>query len=67
MVHNLRDDIMQEEGMAPHVIVVDDDPRLRRLLQRYLSEHGFRISVAASAAEARQALGEFSRMPWCWT
>lgn len=57
MVHNLRDDIMQEEGMAPHVIVVDDDLRLRRLLQRYLSEHGFRISVAASAAEARQALG----------
>ncbi|MFE8871586.1 response regulator [Acetobacter persici] len=45
-----------EEGTAPHVIVVDDDPRLRRLLQRYLSEQGFRISVAASAAEARQAL-----------
>ncbi|AQT05665.1 response regulator [Acetobacter persici] len=37
-------------------MVVDDDPRLRRLLQRYLSEQGFRISVAASAAEARQAL-----------
>lgn len=57
MVHNLHDDMMLEEGMAPHVIVVDDDPRLRRLLQRYLSEHGFRISVAANAAEARQALG----------
>ncbi|GAB30813.1 two component response regulator OmpR [Acetobacter pasteurianus subsp. pasteurianus LMG 1262 = NBRC 106471] len=45
-----------EEDVAPHVIVVDDDPRLRRLLQRYLFEHGFRVSVAASAAEARQTL-----------
>ena len=40
-----------------HVLVVDDDARLRRLLQRYLSEHGFRVSVADSAAEARQILG----------
>ncbi|MFS3134820.1 response regulator [Gluconacetobacter sacchari] len=40
-----------------HILVVDDDPRLRRLLQRYLTEHGFRISAASSAAEARQVLG----------
>ena len=40
-----------------HVLVVDDDARLRRLLQRYLSEQGFRVSVAGSAAEARQILG----------
>ncbi|MCI1437546.1 MAG: response regulator transcription factor [Acetobacter indonesiensis] len=55
MVHDPHD-VMLEEETAPHVIVVDDDSRLRRLLQRYLSEHGFRISVAANAAEARQAL-----------
>jgi len=41
---------------ASHIIVVDDDARLRRLLQRYLSEHGLRVSVASNAAETRQAL-----------
>jgi two-component system, OmpR family, phosphate regulon response regulator OmpR len=40
-----------------HVLVVDDDARLRRLLQRYLSGEGFRVSVAGGAAEARQILG----------
>jgi two-component system phosphate regulon response regulator OmpR len=38
---------------APHVLVVDDDRRLRDLLARFLSEHGFRVTTAASAAEAR--------------
>jgi len=40
----------------PHILVVDDDRRLRQLLQSYLSENGFRVSVAASAAEARSQL-----------
>lgn len=39
-----------------HILVIDDDPRLRRLLQRYLSENGFRISGAESAQEARGLL-----------
>jgi two-component system, OmpR family, phosphate regulon response regulator OmpR len=38
---------------APHVLVVDDDRRLRNLLSKFLSENGFRITAAASAAEAR--------------
>lgn len=38
---------------APHVLVVDDDRRLRELLSRYLAEQGFRVTSAASAAEAR--------------
>ncbi|MDE2134758.1 MAG: response regulator [Alphaproteobacteria bacterium] len=37
----------------PHLLVVDDDERLRTLLQRYLSSNGFRVSVAATAADAR--------------
>ena len=37
----------------PHLLVVDDDERLRALLQRYLSENGYRVSAAADAAEAR--------------
>ncbi len=39
---------------APHVLVVDDDQRLRDLLRRYLSENGFRVTTAGDAAEARQ-------------
>jgi two-component system, OmpR family, phosphate regulon response regulator OmpR len=38
---------------APHVLVVDDDRRLRDLLSRFLSENGYRVTTAASAAEAR--------------
>ncbi len=39
-----------------HVLVVDDDDRLRRLLQRYLAENGFRVTTAATAAEARATM-----------
>ncbi|WP_210485083.1 response regulator [Microvirga antarctica] len=38
---------------APHVLVVDDDRRLRDLLARFLTENGYRVTTAASAAEAR--------------
>jgi two-component system phosphate regulon response regulator OmpR len=44
----------------PHLLVVDDDPRLRELLRRYLSENGFRVTVAAEAAEARANLASFA-------
>jgi two-component system phosphate regulon response regulator OmpR len=40
----------------PHLLVVDDDARLRDLLQRYLSGNGFRVTAAADAAEARALL-----------
>ncbi len=36
-----------------HVLVVEDDLRLRRLLQRYLGENGFRVTTAEDAADAR--------------
>lgn len=38
---------------APHILVVDDDSRLRDLLSRFLSENGYRVSTARDAAEAR--------------
>lgn len=41
---------------APHILVVDDDSRLRKLLSRYLTENGFRITSAGDAAEARRKL-----------
>jgi len=37
----------------PHILVVDDDRRIRALLQSYLRDHGYLVSVAASAEEAR--------------
>jgi two-component system phosphate regulon response regulator OmpR len=43
-------------GDAAHLLVVDDDARLRALLQRFLAEQGFRVSTAADAAAARAAL-----------
>ena len=39
-----------------HVLVVDDDARLRGLLSRYLAEQGFRVTTAGHAAEARDQL-----------
>jgi two-component system phosphate regulon response regulator OmpR len=44
----------------PHLLVVDDDGRLRELLRRYLSESGFRVTVAADAIEARVRLESFA-------
>ncbi len=40
-----------------HILVVDDDNRLRDLLRRYLTEEGFRVTTAADAEEARGKLG----------
>lgn len=40
----------------PHLLVVDDDRRIRSLLENYLTRNGFRVTVAANAAEARQSL-----------
>jgi two-component system, OmpR family, phosphate regulon response regulator OmpR len=36
----------------PHLLVVDDDARLRALLRHYLTEQGFRVTTAANAEEA---------------
>jgi two-component system, OmpR family, phosphate regulon response regulator OmpR len=37
---------------APHVLVVDDDRRLRDLLSRFLVDHGYRVTTASHAADA---------------
>ena len=43
-------------GADSLILVVDDDARLRGLLQRYLSENGFRVSTAQDGVEARDRL-----------
>jgi two-component system phosphate regulon response regulator OmpR len=44
------------ESAEPHLLVVDDDARIRELLRRYLASTGFRVTTASDAAEARTKL-----------
>jgi two-component system phosphate regulon response regulator OmpR len=44
-------------SVEAHVLVVDDDARLRALLSRYLAEQGFRVTTAENASDARAKLG----------
>lgn len=41
---------------APHLLIVDDDTRIRNLLRQYLGENGFRVTTAGTAADARRKL-----------
>ena len=54
----MNNDLTQLSGM-PHVLVVDDDRRLRSLLKDYLSENGFLVSASESAGEARAKMEYF--------
>ncbi|KFI33737.1 chemotaxis protein CheY [Haematobacter missouriensis] len=41
---------------APHLLIVDDDQRIRGLLQKFLIRNGFLVSTARDAAQARRLL-----------
>ena len=41
---------------ARHILVVDDDRRIRELIKSYLVENGFFVSVAGTAEEARERM-----------
>ena len=41
---------------APHLLLVDDDRRIRDLLSRFLAGEGYRVTTAASASDARSKL-----------
>ena len=45
---------------APHLLVVDDDRRIRDLLSRFLSGEGYRVTTAETAADARAKLNGLS-------
>lgn len=40
----------------PHLLVVDDDERIRGLLQKFLMRNGYLVSIARDAAQARRLL-----------
>jgi len=44
------------ETIQPHVLVVDDDPQIRDLLQEYLTQNALRVSLASSGAQMSQIL-----------
>lgn len=45
---------------AAHILVVDDDPRIRQMLTRYFEQEGYRISAAADGAAMRAQLRDNS-------
>jgi two-component system phosphate regulon response regulator OmpR len=52
----MSDMINPPDDDAPHILVIDDDTRIRNLLRQFLTENGFRITVAGNADEARRQL-----------
>ncbi len=46
--------------IQPHVLVVDDDTRLRDLLRQFLATNGYRVTTASNAAEARERMASLS-------
>ena len=47
-------------GDDAHILVVDDDDRIRTLLKRYLQERGYRVSTAPNAAKALSTLNSLA-------
>ena len=47
---------IQPADDAPHLLLVDDDRRIRDLLSRFLCGEGYRVTTAMSAADARAKL-----------
>lgn len=52
-------DQLAARASAPHILVVDDDERLRELLSRFLGAHDFLVTTAVDAADARAKLQYF--------
>ncbi len=46
----------QPDETTPHVLIVDDDTRIRELLRKYLSDNGYRTSTAGDASEAYEKM-----------
>jgi len=44
------------DAHAPHLLIVDDDDRIRDLLKRYLIKQGFMVTAARDAAQCRRLL-----------
>ena len=45
-----------QDDARSHILIIDDDDRLRQLISRFLAEQGHRVTEAASAGEARKRM-----------
>ena len=52
--------MVESAGDEAHILVVDDDDRIRALLKRFLQGRGFRVSTAPNAAKALSTLNSLS-------
>ena len=48
----------QPDTIQPHILVVDDDPQIRDLLESYLTEHQLRVTVAKNGKEMTSTLAD---------
>ena len=46
-------------SLESHLLIVDDDERLRELLRKYLAQHGYQVTTAESAEMAESLLKSF--------
>ena len=44
--------------VSPHLLVIDDDREIRDLLSRFLTKHGYRVTTAKDARDARRILAD---------
>ena len=44
---------------SQHILIVDDDTRILKLLKRFLEQNGFLVATAVSICEAKELLGLF--------
>lgn len=59
ILNNTSDAVVESYGMLPHVLVIDDDDRIRSLVGRYLGREGFVVLKAECASSAREILKNF--------
>lgn len=45
---------------TPHILIVDDDTRIRELLKKYLADNGYRTSAAADASQAQEKMASLA-------
>jgi two-component system, OmpR family, response regulator len=46
------------ETIQPHILVVDDDPQIRNLLQEYLTENALRVTVSSTGQQMAAILDD---------
>ena len=46
------------ETIQPHILVVDDDPQIREMLEEYLTTNGLRVTIAANGRQMSSTLAD---------